>query len=216
MKKFLRGIWSVCEVVIILYVIVVTAFILCKNKYGYTQIGDYTFDNVSLIDARNIEDANKGDLLIVRNSNNIHVGDRIYYYAAYNESYIVRSDYVLSLESDDFSALYTIQRNGENMVVPSARLLGKYSTIYKKVGSILEVLESRIGFLFLVLLPIMIVFIYQVYEFVVILRYEEVEADEDSSSEKKPTKVEKVEKEEKKEEEKKEEEEKEEDSVEVL
>lgn len=190
MKKFLRGLWSVCEVIIIFYVIVVTAFILCKNKYGYTQIGDYTFDNVSLIDARNIEDADKGDLLIVRNSNNVHVGDRIYYYAAYNESYIVRSDYVVSMESDDFSALYTIQRNGENTVVPSSRLLGKYSTVYKKVGGILEVLESRIGFLFLVLLPIMIVFIYQVYEFVVILRYEEVEADDEPSKEKKPTKVE--------------------------
>ena len=190
MKKVLRGLWSVCEVIIIFYVIVVTAFILCKNKYGYTQIGDYTFDNVSLIDARNIEDADKGDLLIVRNSNNVHVGDRIYYYAAYNESYIVRSDYVVSMESDDFSALYTIQRNGENTVVPSSRLLGKYSTVYKKVGDILEVLESRIGFLFLVLLPIMIVFIYQVYEFVVILRYEEVEADDEPSKEKKPTKVE--------------------------
>ena len=190
MKKVLRGLWSVCEVIIIFYVIVVTAFILCKNKYGYTQIGDYTFDNVSLIDARNIEDADKGDLLVVRNSNNVHVGDRIYYYAAYNESYIVRSDYVVSMESDDFSALYTIQRNGENTVVPSSRLLGKYSTVYKKVGGILEVLESRIGFLFLVLLPIMIVFIYQVYEFVVILRYEEVEADDEPSKEKKPTKVE--------------------------
>ena len=206
MKKFLRGLWSVCEVIIIFYVIVVTAFILCKNKYGYTQIGDYTFDNVSLIDARNIEDADKGDLLIVRNSNNVHVGDRIYYYAAYNESYIVRSDYVVSMESDDFSALYTIQRNGENTVVPSSRLLGKYSTVYKKVGGILEVLESRIGFLFLVLLPIMIVFIYQVYEFVVILRYEEVEADDEPSKEKKPTKVE----------EEKEEKEEEDNSIEVL
>ena len=206
MKKVLRGLWSVCEVIIIFYVIIVTAFILCKNKYGYTQIGDYTFDNVSLIDARNIEDADKGDLLVVRNSNNVHVGDRIYYYAAYNESYIVRSDYVVSMESDDFSALYTIQRNGENTVVPSSRLLGKYSTVYKKVGGILEVLESRIGFLFLVLLPIMIVFIYQVYEFVVILRYEEVEADDEPSKEKKPTKVE----------EEKEEKEEEDNSIEVL
>lgn len=194
MKKVLRWLWSICEVVIILYVIIVTAFILCKNKYGYTQIGDYTFDNVSLIDARNIEDSDKGDLLIVRNSNNIRVGDRIYYYAAYNEAYIIRSDYVVSMMSDDFSALYTIQRNGESIEIPSARVLGKYSTNYKKIGGILEVLESRIGFLFLVLLPVMIVFIYQVYEFVVILRYEEVEADEEPSKKEKPTKVEKEEK----------------------
>ena len=213
MKKVLRWLWSICEVVIIFYVIIVTAFILCKNKYGYTQIGDYTFDNVSLIDARNIEDSDKGDLLIVRNSNNIRVGDRIYYYAAYNEAYIVRSDYVVSMMSDDFSALYTIQRNGESIEIPSARVLGKYSTNYKKIGGILEVLESRIGFLFLVLLPIMIVFIYQVYEFVVILRYEEVEADEEPSKKEKPTKVEKEEKKITKE---KDEDDDESDSIEVL
>lgn len=212
MKKVLRWLWSICEVVIIFYVIIVTAFILCKNKYGYTQIGDYTFNNVSLIDERNIEDSKKGDLLVVRNSNNIHVGDRIYYYAAYNEAYIIRSDYVISMESDDFSALYTIQRNGENTVVPSARVLGKYSTNYKTVGGILEVLESRIGFLFLVLLPIMIVFIYQIYEFVVILRYEEVEAKEEPSKKEIPTKVEKEEKVVEKEKD----EEDESDSVEVL
>lgn len=182
MRKVLRWIWSILEVVVILYVIVITAFILCRNKYGYTQIGDYTFDNVSLLDERNIEDTKKGDLLVVKNSNDIKVGDRIYYYAAYNETYIIRSDYVIDLQSDDYSSLYTIEKNGEKITISSMRVLGKYSNTYATIGGILEVLESRMGFLFLVLLPIMIVFIYQVYEFIVIVRYEEVEKD---SSEKK-------------------------------
>jgi uncharacterized membrane protein len=178
MKKVLRFIWSIVELVIIAYVILITSFILCRNKYGYTQIGDYTFNNIALIDERNIEDTKKGDLLVVKNTNDIKKGDRIYYYAAYNEVFIVRSDYVVSIESDDYSSLYTIERNGEKLTIANTRVLGKYSNTYSNLGAILDVLESRVGFLFLVLLPIMIVFIYQVYEFVMILRYEDVNKED--------------------------------------
>jgi len=178
MKKVLRFIWSIVELVIIAYVILITSFILCRNKYGYTQIGDYTFNNIALIDERNIEDTKKGDLLVVKNTNDIKKGDRIYYYAAYNEVFIVRSDYVVSVESDDYSSLYTIERNGEKLTIANTRVLGKYSNTYSNLGAILDVLESRVGFLFLVLLPIMIVFIYQVYEFVMILRYEDVNKED--------------------------------------
>lgn len=178
MKKVFRFLWSVVEVVIIAYVILITSFVLCKNKYGFTQFGDYTFDNISLIDERNIEDTKKGDLLVVQNSNNIQVGDRIYYYAAYNEMYIVRSDYVTKIDSDDYSSLYTVHRNDDDLTIPSTRVLGKYANTYAKIGGILGILESKVGFLFLVLLPIMIVFIYQVYEFITILRYEEVDKSE--------------------------------------
>ena len=89
MKNVFRFLWSIVEVVVIIYVILITSYVLCKNQYGYTQIGDYTFDSVDLIDERNIEDVKKGDLLVVENSNDIAVGDRIYYYATYNETYIV-------------------------------------------------------------------------------------------------------------------------------
>ena len=190
MKKVFRFLWSLVEIAVIAYVIVITSFVLCKNKFGYTQFGDYTFNNINLIDERNIEDTKKGDLLVVKNTNDIQVGDRIYYYAAYNEMYIVRSDYVIRMESDDYSSLYTIQRNGEDITISSNRVLGKYGTTYKTWGGVLELLESRVGFLFLVLLPIMIVFIYQVYEFITILRYEEVEKEAASDDDKKDTRVE--------------------------
>ena len=180
-KKVLRWLWSFVEVVIVIYVILITAFILCRNKYGYTQFGDYTFHNVDLLGERNIQNSKQGDLLVVKNSNDIHVGDLIYYYAAFDENYIIRSDFVTEIQQDDYSSLYSVVRNDETVTVASTRVLGKYANMYHSVGGILKVLESRLGFLFLVLLPIMIVFIYQVYEFVVVIRYEKVEEDEDDS-----------------------------------
>ena len=126
----LHWVWSFLEVFIIVYVILITSFILCRNKYGYTQFGDYTFQNIDLIDERNIQNTHKGDLLIVKNSNDIHVGDLIYYYAAYNETYIIRSDYVTKIARDDLSALYTVHRGNDDFSIASERVLGKYANLY--------------------------------------------------------------------------------------
>lgn len=179
MKKVFHWVWSILEVIIIIYVIIMTAYILNKNKFGYTQFGNYTFHSISLFDEKNVQNTKNGDLLVVRNSNDIKEGDVIYYYAPYNESYILRTDVVIAMQSDDYSSLYTVDHGGA-VTISSNRVIGKYAKIYHSLGSIIAVLESRIGFLFLVLLPIMIVFIYQVYEFVIILRYENVEEDDDS------------------------------------
>jgi len=183
-KKVLRFCWSFIEVVIIVYAIIITSFILSRNKYGYTQFGDYTFYNVSLIGETNIDNVKKGDLLIVKNSNDINKGDLIYYYAVFDDNYLIKSDVVVDAKKEDAAALYTVD-DGNNLTVSSNKVLGKYSSVYPKWGSVLTVLESRIGFLFLVLLPIIIVFIYQIYEFVIILRYEKVEDDDDDDSDKK-------------------------------
>ena len=49
MKKVFGWIWRVAEVLIIVYVIVITSFILSRNKYNYTQFGDYTLVNIDLL-----------------------------------------------------------------------------------------------------------------------------------------------------------------------
>ena len=182
MKKILRIVWSVLEFVIILFVILMTSVLLSKNKYGYTQFGKYTISSVDLVSERGIKDAKDGDLLIVKNSNDIKVGDVIYYYVVYNESYVIQSDPVINVESDDFSSVYTIDRGG-NMTIASSRVLGKERKIYHGLGRILAVLESKLGFLFLVLLPVLVIFIYQVYELIIIFRYEKVEDGESSEKE---------------------------------
>ena len=178
MKKVLNWVWSLLEIIIIIYVIVLTLFLLCKNKYGYTELGDYSFVNVDLMGEKNIKNTKNGDLLIVKNSNDISNGNLIYYYAVYNDEYIVKSGVVTDIKKDDYSAVYTVEGKKSAVTVASARVLGKYSNTYAHLGKVLDILESRIGFLFLVLLPIMIVFIYQLYEFIVILRYDEVDENE--------------------------------------
>ena len=189
MRKVLNWGWSFVEVLIIIYVVLVTMFVLCKNKYGYTQFGDYSFANIDLIAEKNVKDTKKGDLLVVKNSNDIHKGDLIYYYAVLNDKYIVRSAVVTDVKEDDYSALYTVSLSNTTINVASSRVLGKYSTVYNNLGSILSVLESRVGFILLVLLPIMVVFIYQVYEFIIMLKYDETLVNEVNNSKKRKQQI---------------------------
>ena len=189
MRKVLNWVWSFVEVIIIIYVVLVTMFVLCKNKYGYTQFGDYSFANIDLIAEKNVKDTKKGDLLVVKNSNDIHKGDLIYYYAVLNDKYIVRSAVVTDVKEDDYSALYTVSLSNTTINVASSRVLGKYSTVYNNLGSILSVFESRVGFILLVLLPIMVVFIYQVYEFIIMLKYDETLVNEVNNSKKRKKQI---------------------------
>lgn len=177
MKKVLSFLWSVLEFVIIVYVILMTSILLSKNKYGFTQFGNSTFCTIDLVDERGIQGVKAGDLLIVKNSNDIDVGDVIYYYVVYNESYVVQNAPVTDIQSDKYSAVYTIDDDG-SLTISSSRVLGKYHVIYHGFGKVLDVLESRLGFLFLVLLPILVIFIYQIYELIMIFRYEKVDEEE--------------------------------------
>lgn len=173
-KKALNITWNILQVLIIIYVILITGFIFCENKYGFTEIGDYTFNNVSKLDTKNIKNVKAGDLLIVKNTNDLEAGDIVYYYAAYNEQYIIVSDKVVSKKKDRDTMIYTLNENDPFMVSDS-RVIGKYTHNYRNLGKVLSVLESKNGFIFLVLLPIMIVFIYQVKQFLLLLRYEKLE-----------------------------------------
>lgn len=176
LKRFLKWLWGLLEVLIIIYVIFITSCILCRNDFGYTEFFDkYTLVTVNDRNARALPDYKEGDLLVVKNQEfNIDKGDVIYYYVVVNKSYFVRSGVVSSKTEDLANALYILD-DGSNTSVPSNKVIGKYVSVFHGLGNVLEILESRFGFLLLVLLPILVVFIYQVYQLVVFAKYEEVD-----------------------------------------
>lgn len=185
LKKILKWLWEFLEILIIIYVIFITSCILCRNKFGYTQFGDMTFVTVSESNEKFFMNNKAGDLLIIKNQQmNLDVNDLIYYYVTVDEKYIVRTGVIDSKSQDDYAALYVL-RDDEGSSIASNRVIGKYVKTYHGKGAILDILESRVGFLFLVLLPILIVFIYQIYQLVIVAKYEVVEDDIDDDEEEK-------------------------------
>ena len=171
--------WDLVEVLIIIYVIFVTTCILSKNRYGYTNLFGYTLVSVHQEDEAYIKDSKAGNLLVVKNDGNVSKNQYVYYYYAdvadpNNEKYVVRGAFVTDTIKSDGGELYSL-KDKEDPKISKARVLGNYSNQYAVIGGVLEFLETRLGFLFCVLLPIMIVFVYQIYEFVVILNYDKAD-----------------------------------------
>lgn len=176
MKSGLRLFFDILEVVIVLYVVFITSCILFKNRYGFTQFGDYTFIPVVNDNEKYIKDVNKGDLLIAKKVDKVSLSESIYFYTSENRNYIVREGKVTKVPMGDGDTLYDITvemlDKSVDTTVSGSKIVGKKSTLLPLLGSVLTFLESRTGFLLCVLLPIVIVFLYQIYEFISVVRYE--------------------------------------------
>lgn len=157
----MKKIWGILEVFIILYVICVTLLILCQNKYGYTELFGYTFKNIRESDVGQIKNTKSGDLIVIKNSRVVQPNDTIYYYDVSSGSYIIFSAVIVKVNQDN----YIVHTDNKDVEINSSRIIGKETRVFPFFGNFLEKIESQAGFLLFVLIPIMIVFIYQVYEF---------------------------------------------------
>ena len=153
MKKILKRIWNVLEVIIIVYVVFMTLLFLNKNKYGFSEIGNLVFVNVDSDTEKVDTSVKKNDLLIIKKNNNSI--NNFYYYSVYKGKYIVkRSDLDLN-------------KSNESNIKNDGRIIGNSSVRIPLLGGYLEFLHSKVGFLLFVFLPVFLVFSYQVYIFII-------------------------------------------------
>lgn len=192
MKKVLKVIGIILISIYAVVAITLTIFLLNYNKYNITEI-----NNKSLIIVRDDElkpNFNKGDLVIVNKDTNkdIKVGDKIFFYDNYKE--VVSVNLGTVLEKEVVTKNETTFIVDGDYAVSSEYVIGtaRTSKSYSKIGSILNILESRFGFLFMIIFPILILFIYEIY--VVIKELKESKNDDYEDEEpKKKTKKEVIE-----------------------
>ncbi|MBQ7104421.1 MAG: hypothetical protein IJN90_01045 [Bacilli bacterium] len=173
MKSILKILLGILEIAIIIFAIFMVATVFMRNEYGYTQFGDKTWIIIDDMNIAELPHYTSGDLVIIEKVlyNDVNVGDELYYYDTINEQYIVRSGIVKTKAGDNRSALYTFEGE-KSTAVAGERLLGEYSSSHSNMGKILGFLQSTAGFLIFVILPILVLFIYQVYNLVMILKYD--------------------------------------------
>ncbi len=175
MNKFFRGIWLLLEVVIIIYVIGVTSLILFRNEYGYTQYGDNTLVTINRDISYEIPDSKYGDLYIIKNEYKYKEGDKIYYYLVIDDKYMVRYGKIVNARGSGSNMLYFVKYNDNTNSVSTSKVIGSSVKKYSGYGKVIDFLLGRMAFLFLVLVPIMVVFIYQIYELFTLVKYEKVD-----------------------------------------
>ena len=166
-KVVKRVIFTIIGVIYFSFALVMTILLLNYNKYGVTQFGETSL--VILDEKISMEGYDKGDLVLVElpKIEDIKEGDTIF-------TYRVDKDGVPHIEVGKVGKTYPEEdavsfENGEPYSMEF--VAGIPTKTYKNIGSYLSVIESQWGFLFIVLVPCFLIFIYELYALIVEIKY---------------------------------------------
>lgn len=178
--KIMLGILIVIYVAIAMFL---TTCLLKYNDYKITEFGEKSLIIVS--DDVLEEEYKKGSLLIVeKNEENIKKGDKIVFYNTYeNQVSIAISDVLLIEKINDKENTYTVDGNYD---ISSEYIIGstKDTKVIPVLGTILSILESRVGFLIFIIFPITLAFLYQIYALVIEIKDERKETKKEDKTSK--------------------------------
>lgn len=154
---------AILNTIFVIYVVIavfITVCLLSYNQFKVTEFGNYSL--VIISDNEMVPDFNKGDLVIVDKSQKVLPGDKAFFYNTYGRQIEVKLGEVVDLEKiTETESTYTFE--GEHKV-SSEYVLGSknYVSVIPGIGAVLSVLESKWGFLFLIVLPALLAFFYQI------------------------------------------------------
>lgn len=166
LKKFLKVLSYVFFVPYLFVVVFLTVCLLNYNDYNITEIGDKSF---IIIRDDELEPKYKENDLVIVNRNKLDEvkrGDEIFFYDNYRNQVVVNVGKVIDVEKvTDTESTFVVEGNHS---ISSEFFIGKAATsnVYGDLGGILAILESRWGYLFIVVFPILLIFIYEIYAFI--------------------------------------------------
>lgn len=154
------------NLIVIMYVIVAIAVTLCLlnyNEYNVTEFGNNTL--ILITDDSLEPEYNEGDLVIAKagNLSKVEVGDKIFFY---NDKDIKLGEVKQINEYEGVSTTFIL--DGNHQVIEDD-VIGSEDNVkvYSKVGKILSILESKWGFLFLIIFPSVLAFLHEIFEVIV-------------------------------------------------
>lgn len=158
---------NVLLIVYFAFVICMTVLLLNFNDYGITELGDTSF--VIIKDEISSEIYEKGDLVLVekKNINKLNVGDEVFTYQISTEGEVsIDLGKIGEIHLDEKAITY---ENGSNYSMDF--VIGSANKVYEDIGTYLSVIESKWGFLFIVLVPSFLIFVYEIYTLIVEIKY---------------------------------------------
>ena len=156
---------TIGNLIIIIYVAVAiftTICLLTFNEYRVSEFGDKTLVIINKDEEGTIY--KKGDLVIVgkQGYEKADKGDTIFFY---DNDGIKIAEVEQRNDFGDAGVTFTIE--GNYQVVKSDMIgASNNAKVISKVGGILSVLESKWGFLFLIVFPSLLAFLHEIYEFI--------------------------------------------------
>lgn len=166
-----RAIGTILFVIYAIVAITVTVLLLSYNEYNCSEIGGYT---VYIVNDDSLEPEYKeGSILLIKGTNDKHVqiGDEIFLYKVINsQEYEFVNEKLVEKTQQGRHIVYEVE-NGETY--DSSYFVGKAedTMVINGWGKILEFLESRWGYLFCVVVVSLLLFLQEVFDLIIELKY---------------------------------------------
>lgn len=167
LKTVKKVVFTTVGVLYFAFALCMTILLLNRNDYNVTQ-----FENTSLIiitDDVSIEGYEKGDLVIVESQrvSNLQKGEILFTYRLdSNKTAHVEIGKIGEVYPDEESISF---ENGDTYSLKF--IAGKPTKVIHGIGSVLSIITSQWGFLFIVLLPCFLIFIYEIYALIIEIKY---------------------------------------------
>ena len=169
MKNFLKIMGIILLVPYVLVALTITVFLLNYNEYGVTEIGGKTL--IIANDDSLAPNYKKGDLIVVNKTANadIHENDYIFFYEQSREkkTVIINLGRVVSKRNvNDTEVTYKLEGDVD---YSSEYVIGTTNDakVYSSLGEIIAALELRWVFLIFIIIPLLFIFLYEIYEFII-------------------------------------------------
>ena len=156
MKKLILNILVIIYIVIAIFL---TILLLSYNEFKVTEIGGKSL--IIIKDNDLSPEYNKGDLVIVNSEDSVKVGQKVFYYDSNDSKIKIKEGVIEDIEQlTSKETAYTLE--GEKKIA-GKYLIGATDTakVMKNVGTVLGVIESIWGFLFVIVLPALLLVINQ-------------------------------------------------------
>ena len=174
LKKIKKVLLVTLGIVYFTFALFMTILLLNFNDYRVTVFGETSL--VILKDKVSHEEYQKGDLVLVEEAapENLQKGEEVFVYKVDKMS--KTADINIGKVGEVMDDYLTLE-NGETYSIKY--LIGRPTKVYNNIGTVLGIIESQWGFLFIVLVPCFLIFIYELYALIVEIKYgDEVDVEE--------------------------------------
>ena len=176
LKVIKRVLVSIVLLVFFAFTVTMTILLLNYNKFGITQ-----FDDTSLLIIKKgftSETYQKNSLVIVESKEikDYQIGEEVFVYHLDGHGGVnIELGVVGQVFEEDDAITFS---NGNTY--SSEFIIGSGEKIYPNIGKYLSIVESKWGFLFIILVPNFFLFVYQLYSLIVEIKYGKEDVEENS------------------------------------
>lgn len=116
----------------------------------------------------------ENDLIIIQqcDPSTLQVGDIVTFHTIIDNQYALNTHRIVSINEVNGMNSYTTKGDNNDMadqhVIADGDIVGKYAFKIPYLGKVMDVLSSTWGFLIIIVLPMLLFFIYQVYHLVIV------------------------------------------------